>query len=373
VPEAAIYLSRGRSAYDAADRALVGIADAERAQAAMSACPEHRRTPLRPAPALARAAGVATVQVKDESGRFGLGSFKALGGAYAVWSLAAAAGAGGTARVAGAPDAPDVANPPDERPVFVCASAGNHGLSVAAGARAVGGRAQVWLGRDVSPDFVDRLRELGADVRWASGGYEAAVAAAVAAAAQPRCELVADTSWPGYLDTPLQVMRGYAVLVHEAAETMEAGGGPASHVFVQAGVGGLAGAVAGYLRDRWGERPRVVVVEPRAAACLQASAAADVLTETPAGPTTTLGRLDCRRPSLLAWRLLRPLADAFVTVTDEQAGRAAAALAEEGVTLSPCGAAGAAGLLVAASSPQRQALGLHASSRVLLIGTERPT
>jgi diaminopropionate ammonia-lyase len=354
VPEAAIYLSRGRSAYGAADRALIGIADAERAQAAMSACPEHRRTPLRPAPVLARAAGVATVLVKDEGERFGLGSFKAVGGAYAVWSLAvSAAGAG-------------------EPPVFVCASAGNHGLSVAAGARAAGGRAQVWLGRDVSAGFVGRLRDLGADVRRVDGDYEAAVAAAVAAAAQPGHELVADTSWPGYLDTPLQVMRGYAVLAQEAAEAMDADGGPASHVFVQAGVGGLAGAVAGYLRDRWGERPRIVVVEPRAAACLQASAVADVLTETPTGPPTTMGRLDCRKPSLLAWRLLRPLADAFVTVTDDQAGRAAVALAEEGIVLSPCGAAGAAGLLAAVSSPQRPALGLDASSRVLLIGTERP-
>ncbi len=325
----------------------------------MAACPNHRPTPLRPAPALARAAEVASIQVKDESERFGLGSFKALGGAYAVRSLAAAASTAG-AGAAG------------ERPVFVCASAGNHGLSVAAGARTASCRAQVWLGRDVSAGFADRLRALGADVRRADGGYEAAVAAAVAAAAEPGHELVADTSWPGYLDTPLQVMRGYSVLAHEAAEAMEAGDGPASHVFVQAGVGGLAGAAAGYLRDRWGERPRIVVVEPRAAACLQASAAAGTLTETPAG-TTTLGRLNCRKPSLLAWRLLGPLADAFMTVTDDQAGRAATALAAEGITLSPCGAAGAAGLHAAASSSDRQALALDPSSRVLLIGTERPT
>jgi diaminopropionate ammonia-lyase len=343
-----IVINRRRQPYGPDDRALVGIVHAARARSAMSACPQYRATPLRSVPRLARSAGVAEVEVKDESDRFGLGSFKALGGAYAVTSLAAAS---------------------PTRTVFVCASAGNHGLSVAAGARTVGCGAQVWLGRDVPAGFEDRLRALGADVRRADGDYEHSLRIAVAAAARPGHRLVADTSWEGYTAVPLQVMRGYAVLAHETAESDRAV--PPSHVFVQAGVGGLAGAIAGYLRDRWGGRSRIVVVEPRAAACLAASAAAGTRTRSPAGGRTSLGRLDCRQPSLLGWQLLSRLADAFITITDEQARDAAAALAAEGVRLSPCGAAGAAGLLAASAPAQRRALGLDPGSRVLLIGTER--
>jgi diaminopropionate ammonia-lyase len=290
--ETAILVNPGRVPYGCADRELLGRRHAGRALATMAACPVYRPTALRPAPLLAEAAGVGSVLVKDESDRFGSGSFKGLGGAYAVITLAATSG---------------------DRPVFVCASAGNHGLSVAAGARVAGCRAQIWLSTQVPAGFVARLRALGADVRQVGGTYEDSIAAASAAAARPGHVLVSDTSRAGDLTIPLQVMRGYTALAHEAAESMAAAGGPASHVFVQSGVGGLAAAVSGYLRDRWGERTRLVVVEPAAAACLRASAAAGVLTEVPPGAPTALGRLDCRRPSLLAWQVLSRLADAFTT------------------------------------------------------------
>jgi diaminopropionate ammonia-lyase len=145
---------------------------------------------------------------------------------------------------------------------------------------------------------------------------------------------------------------------------------PPTHVFAQAGVGGLAAAAAGYVRDRWGESPRIVVVEPEGAPCLLESARAGELVRIPGGHTT-LGRLDCREPSLLAYHLLGHLTDLFMTITDDQADQAARLLAEHGVELSPCGAAGAAGLL-ALGPAARGALGLDDGSRVLLVGTEGP-
>ncbi|MFD0473126.1 pyridoxal-phosphate dependent enzyme [Nonomuraea thailandensis] len=318
--------------------------------------PAHAR-PRRPRP---RRGGVA--YVKDESGRMRLGSFKALGGAYAVHLLAEREGGG----------AP-----------FVCASAGNHGISVAAGAAEVGVPCVVHLSEGVPEAFAQRLRALGAEVRRAGHDYEASMTAAMADAQEHGWRLVADTSWDGYTGVPLDVMRGYSVLFDElsdpgafppAEEPTEADSGHQAtgptHVFVQAGVGGLAAAAAGYVRDRWGERPRIVVVEPDGAPCLLESARAGGPVRV-SGHPTTLGRLDCREPSLLAHRLLSHLADLYLTISDEQAAAATSLLAAHGVRLSDCGAAGAAGLL-ALTPGARERLGLDHTARVLLVGTEGP-
>ena len=168
-------------------------------------------------------------------------------------------------------------------------------------------------------------------------------------------------------------MRGYTVLFDEAADTLERSSGPASHVFVQAGVGGLAAAAAGYLRDRWGEEFKLIVVEPVGAACLGASARHGRALRITGAPTN-LGRLDCKEPSLVAFELLARLADGFMTVSDTAATDAAARLAAKGAPTSPCGATGAAGLFrIAADPAARIALGLDAGSRVLLIGSETAT
>ncbi|MEV4570646.1 pyridoxal-phosphate dependent enzyme [Nonomuraea sp. NPDC049419] len=335
------FLNPARTPYTADDRALIGAGHARRARARFARHPRYRPTPLRTVPGLA---GTLAADVKDESGRMGLGSFKALGGAYAVHLLH-------EREPGGAP--------------FVCASAGNHGISVASGAAEAGVPCVVHLGEGVPETFADRLRGLGAEVRRSGPDYEASMAAALDDARTHGLRLVSDSSWPGYTDVPLDVMRGYTVLFDEAAET-----GPYTHVVVQAGVGGLAAAAAGYVRDRWGDRPKIVVVEPEGAPCLTESARAGRPVRVPGGHTT-LGRLDCREPSLLAHRLLGHLADLYVTVTDEQAGAAARLLAGHGIALSGCGAAGAAGLL-ALTPAARDALGLDDTSRVLLVGTEGP-
>jgi diaminopropionate ammonia-lyase len=370
------YLNPARAPYTAQDRALIGTEHARQARAHFAGHPAYRPTPVHTLPGLA---GTRAVHVKDESGRMGLGSFKALGGAYAVHLLARREGA---------------ATP------FVCASAGNHGISVASGAREAGAACVVYLSDDVPEEFAGRLRALGAEVRRGGADYEAGVAAAWQAAREHRWRLIADSSWEGYTDVPLDIMRGYTVLFDELAGRAEpvgpAGPGgtqqgapdtrsgrqpppaagigssgflePPTHVFVQAGVGGLAAAAAGYVRDRWGEQPKIVVVEPQGAPCLLESARAGRPVRVQGAPTT-LGRLDCREPSLLAHRLLARLADLYMTVTDEQADAAARLLTGHGLALTGCGAAGAAGLL-ALSPGSRAALGLDETSSVLLVGTE---
>ncbi|GAA2407010.1 diaminopropionate ammonia-lyase [Nonomuraea africana] len=354
------WLNTARETYTARERELIGAEHAARARSFFRRHPAHQVTPLRPLPAMAGTAGVAAIQAKDESARMGLGSFKALGGLYAVAGLVRAEA---EERHGPSPTEEQLREVAARTP-FVCASAGNHGLSVTAGVRELGGTPIVFLSEDVPEEFARRLRRLGAEVRRSAGDYEQSMAAALEAAERHGWRLVSDSSWDGYTDVPLEIMRGYTALFDEVAEVGEA----PTHVFVQAGVGGLAAAAAGYARDRWGEEPRIVVVEPEAAPCLLASVRAGRPTRVEGG-RTRLGRLDCREPSLLAWRLLSRLADAFVTITDEEAEAAARSLAAEGVRVSACGAAGAAGLL-SLDQDTRAALDLGPGSRVLIVGTE---
>jgi len=366
-----MFLNPARAAYTPSDRALIGAPHAAAVRALLGLCPAHGATPLLSLPMLAAEAGVAGIYLKAEWRRMGLSSFKALGGAYAVALLVMAR----AEAALGQPVAPEDLTSPPVRAVaagitVVCASAGNHGLSVAAGARAFGARAMVFLSEAVSETFAVRLRDKGAVVERAGATYEESMERATAAAHERGWDLVSDSSWAGYVKTPLDVMRGYTALFEEAADTLEAAGGPASHVFVQAGVGGLAAAGAGYLRDRWGEDFTFVVVEPEGAPCLLESVRQGRFVRLTGG-ATTLGRLDCKEPSLLAFELLSRLADAFVLVSDEQADQAAMRLADHGAPISACGAAGAAGLFAACRDDDwRGRLGLDVRSRVLLIGTE---
>ncbi|WP_222946946.1 diaminopropionate ammonia-lyase [Streptomyces sp. TRM49041] len=351
------WLNTARDIYSPTERELVGLDHAASARAYFHRHPSYRPTPLRSLPALAGTAGVASIRLKDESARMGLSSFKALGGMYAVARLVRAEAQERHGPHATEEELRAVA----ARTPFICASAGNHGLSVTTAVRQLGGTVVVFLSEGVPEQFARGLRSLGAEVQRSGRDYEQSMAAAREATERHGWRLVSDSSWEGYTVVPLNVMRGYTVLFEEIEDRP-------THIFVQAGVGGLAGAAAAYARDRWGERPRIVVVEPQAAPCLLVSAREGRPVRVEGGPTV-LGRLDCREPSLLAWQLLSRLADAFVTVTDEEAEAAARLLAAEGVRVSACGAGGAAGLL-ALEPAVRTALGLGADARVLVIGTE---
>lgn len=366
-----MYLNPGRSPYSTTDRTVIGRSHAADVRRLLAPCPAHRATPLISLPTFAAELGLDQVHLKAEGARMGLASFKALGGAYAVALLVKARAEAALGR----PLLPADLVSAEVRAVahgltVACASAGNHGLAVAAGARVFGAQAVVFLSEAVPERFALRLQAQGAVVRRAGAGYEDSMAAAQAEADAHGWTLVSDSSWPGYTQVPREVMRGYTVLLDEAADALEADGGPASHVFVQAGVGGLAAAAAAYLRDRWGGDFRFVTVEPEGAPCLLESVRAGRPLRIRGG-TTTLGRLDCKEPSLLAFELLDHLSDGFMTITDADAEAAARRLSTQGVPLSACGAAGAAGLVALCGDPAgRRDLDLTPTSRVLLIGTE---
>lgn len=309
---------------------------ADRPLGLLASCPAYHPTALREMPDLARESGVARFWIKDESTRMGLGSFKALGGAYAVGQMIA--DASGTQDLLG-----DQARAVAASMTFVTASAGNHGLSVAAGAKVFGARATIVLGPDVPESFAGRIRALGADVVRAGRNYDDSVVHTKALAAENDWILLADGSWDGYTERPAMVMEGYTVLAEECRATFSETGLWPSHVMLQAGVGGMAAAVAGHIRTCWAEQPTVIVVEPDRAPCLLESVRAGHMVRAD-GEISNMGRLDCKEASLLAFESLRRDADLFVTVTDAEAQAAADRFTAHGAATTPSGAAGLAGL-----------------------------
>ena len=322
--------------------------DADRPQGLLTKCPAAAPTPLLRADDLAAELGLAAIHIKDERGRMGLGSFKALGAAYVI--------------------ACDAQDGRAEGAAYYTASAGNHGLSVAAGAKAFGARAVIYLAETVPKAFAARLEALGAEVRWRGAIYEHSMAAAAEDAKADGAILLSDSSWPGYLDRPRRLMEGYLVLMQEAAGQIPEA---PTHIFLQAGVGGLACACATYARKVWGRAPRIIVVEPDAAPALHASMAAGRVVEAN-GPASAMGRLDCKEPSVIALKGLARDADDFVLISEAEGQAGADTAARIGLASTPSGAAGLAGLLSARADAQAGDLSLDADARVLVILSEGP-
>jgi diaminopropionate ammonia-lyase len=304
---------------------------------------------------------VGRVFVKDESCRLGLPAFKALGASWAVHRALAQRATSGQG----------------PGPVtLVTATDGNHGRAVARMARLLGQRARVFVPQGVHRRAVAAIAAEQAEVIEVSGPYDEAVRRAARAAAAPDTVLVQDTSWPGYEQIPGWIVEGYSTLCAEIDEQLAAAGagkGPGL-VAVPVGVGSLAQAVVTHYRSRpAGRAPALLSVEPAAAACVLESLTRGEPVSVTTGETTMAG-LNCGTPSSIAWPYLRGGLDAAVAVTDDDSARAAARLAELGVSSGPCGAAALAGLRAVLSGPaseeRRTALGLDATSVVVLLSTE---
>ena len=342
-----------------------------RARDAITGWPGYAATPLHDLPAIAAETGVTAIRLKDEGPRFGLGSFKALGGAYAVGKLLAAELSNpGIARAAGSVELSDGQYAEHTRRITVaCATDGNHGRSVAWGAQRFHCGCAIFVHEGVSQGRVDAIARFGARVIVVPGNYDDAVHEAEALAKRNGWFVVSDTSYPGYTEIPRDVMQGYRLMADEAADQWT--GPPPTHVFIQAGVGGAAAAVSVHMRARFDPAPVSIVVEPVNAACLMASARAGRPTVVHGDLETVMAGLACGEPSLLAWQELERAAFAFMSIPDDAAADALRRLADSGLAIGESGVAGLAGLQRAASDPvARTALQLTPASRILLFGTE---
>ena len=348
------------------------------AAALLSACPAHWPTPMHPMDGLASALGIGSLHVKDEGQRLGLRSFKALGGAYAVMRNVVARAASELAREVAAHELRSDSVRAVARTITVaCATDGNHGRSVAAGARIAGCRAVVFVHAGVSAARCDAIAAQGAEIVRTAGSYDDSVAQAARQSMQNGWTVVSDTSWQGYEDIPLMVMQGYTIMAGEAFDALPE---PPTHIFLQAGVGGMAAAVAAHALAVYGAAsPKIIVVEPERAACLFASAKAGRATAVPQGEPTIMGMLECYEPSRIAWEILAPLATGFVTLSERSAVDAMRALAhpppgDPAIVAGESGGAGLAGLTACLGDPAAStALGLGPQSRVLLFNSEGAT
>jgi diaminopropionate ammonia-lyase len=306
---------------------------------------------------------VGDIILKDESSRLGLNAFKILGVSYAVGRLL------NQSRIA-------------KHSVLVCATTGNHGRAVARTARLRGLKAKVYVPADTAAARINAIEAEGASVITVNGNYDAAVRLAAEDARLHGWTIISDTAWPGYEEIPRLIMAGYTKLMDEA-ERQWGPEPPPDVVLVQAGVGGLACAVVSWLCHRFGQqRPFTIICEPASAACYLESARAGkpVLL---AGPfNTRMAGLASGEVSSAAWSTVVTAADAFVAIDDEPTFRVMRELAQP-VHRNPAivaGASGACGLAVLLEvlqdkglRPVREASGLNAKSRVLVINTEGAT
>lgn len=320
----------------------------QRAKAAITAWPGYAPTPLIDLPP----DGVAALRLKNEGPRFGLGSFKALGGAYAVEKLAAAENARGNTDV-----------------TVTCATDGNHGRSVAWGAQRCGCRCVIFVHETVSQGRVDAITAYGAQVIRVPGNYDDSVREADRQAQENGWFVVSDTSYPGYTEVPRDVMQGYRLMADELADQWT--GSPPTHVFIQAGVGGAAAAVSVQMRARFSPAPRIIIVEPETAACLYESARAAKPTVVGGALDTIMAGLACGEPSLLAWQELERSAFAFMTIPDRAAAETLRDLADQGIEIGESGVAGLAAFRLAwKDSDTRNRLELNENSWIVGFGTE---
>lgn len=352
----------------------LGMGDVAAPLALLQHCPVHAETALHSLTRQAQELGLGAVWVKDESTRMGLGSFKALGGAYAVFNLAIKKLQELTGEELNPSDLSSETNRQKLTGLtVVCATAGNHGISVASASRIVGMSCEVFISESVPTEFEQRLIGQGANVHRVGVDYDQSFTAAKDLCAEKGYDLVSDTSWDSYTQIPLDIMRGYLVMADEAAMQCQDDQGPPTHLFLQAAVGGLAGAMAAYFADRYGNQSvKSIVVEPHAADCLLKSMQAGEPTLIEGGKTV-MGRLDCVYPSLLGYEILSHTAHAFCSISDEQSFEAMRRAHASGLNIGESGAAGFGALIAACEDEEvRQQLGLDEESRVLLIASEGP-
>ena len=344
--------------------------------------PGYEPTPLVSLPALAAALGLGGVFVKDESKRFGLNAFKALGATFAMGSYLADRLGVSIGELPYEKMVSDEVRQKLGRVTFYAATDGNHGRAVAWTAAALRQPAVIYMPKGSSKRRLDNILVTGANASITDMNYDDAVRFAAREAENNGGVIIQDTAWPGYEEIPSHIMQGYATLAAEAVGQMSQ---KPTHVFLQAGVGSFAGAVQGYLTELYGgNAPKVVVMEASAADCYYRSAMKGDGTAVNVGGNlfTLMAGLACGEPNTVAFEVLKSHSAAFVSCPDWVSAYGMRILGnplpgDPPVVSGESGAVGA-GLLSSVMEQEelsalREGLGLDGTSRVLLISTEGDT
>ena len=340
----------------------------------------YQPTPLYALDELAALFGVDKILVKDESQRFGLNAFKMLGGSYAIARLLCEKYGLAIEELS----LNDLKTCITEKMTFATTTDGNHGRGVAWAAKQLGQNAVVYMPKGSAQERVDAILRLGAECIVTDMNYDDTVRFTMQTAQKNGWEVVQDTAWDGYTKIPTWIMQGYATLADEAVEQMSAMGVTRpTHVFLQGGVGALAGGVLGYLVDVYGARNlHSVIVEPELADCLYRSGVKGQIVNVGGEMATIMAGLACGEPNPLGWEVLRNCATQFISCQDAVAALGMRVLGnplgnDPRVISGESGAVGLGILAAVHHHPQRDALmnklQLDSHSVVLVISTEGDT
>lgn len=364
--------------------ALMSASEMETVRAFHKSFPQYAETPLVRLDSLARKLGVKGIYLKDESHRFGLNAFKVLGGSFAMAKYIANLVGRDVSEMTYERFTSEALRAEIGQITFFTATDGNHGRGVAWAANKLGQKAVVFMPAGSSETRLEKIRAEGAEASIIDGNYDDAVRLAAAQSAKvPGSVVVQDTAWKGYEEIPGWIMQGYGTMAAEADRQLGEYGAAPTHIFVQAGVGSLAGAVQGYFTSAYGKGcPSVTVVEAGAANCLFRSARAKAYTTVEGEMRTIMAGLACGEPNTISWELLKNHAAFFASCPDWVAAKGMRILSSplrgDGRVISGESGAVGAGLLAALMTDEalaslRKRMGLTEDSVVLLFSTEGDT
>lgn len=372
---------------DDANLPVMAIDEVKKARTFHESFPQYTKTPLAKLENMAKYLGLKEVYVKDESYRFGLNAFKVLGGSFAMARYIAKETGRDVSELGYETLTSDKLREEFGQATFFTATDGNHGRGVAWAANRLKQKAVVFMPKGSTQTRLKNIQAEGATATIEEVNYDECVRMAAAAAAKTKNGVVVqDTAWDGYEEIPSWIMQGYGTMAMEANEQLaEYGCDRPTHVFVQAGVGSLAGAVQGYFANRYPENPpKVVVVEADVAACLYKGAVAGDGEEriVDGDMQTIMAGLACGEPNTISWDILKNHVSVFVAAPDWAAAQGMRMLSApiKGDPQVVSGESGAAPFGILASimtMPEykelRDEIGLDENSKVLLFSTEGDT
>ena len=323
----------------------------ENAYKTISNWKDYSQTPLIKLDKLSKVLNINNIFYKDESKRFHLKSFKALGGAFAVEKI----------------------SKNKKNIVISSATAGNHGRSVAWGAQRLGLKCKIFISQFVSRTRENEIKKLGAQVIRVKGNYEKSLKECLKQSKKNKWKIVQDVSNKNYKYIPKLTMAGYSIMIKEVSFQTNR---YITHIFLQAGVGGMAaGAVAGVARF-FKRIPKIIIIEPENAACVLKSLEKGKMTKIKIKKESIMGGMSCNEMSLVPWQILKKTANACISIKDINIPETIAMLARKKLSNQKiiggeCSAPGIIGLISLCNNKIiKEKLDLDENSNVLLIGCE---
>ena len=333
----------------------ISIQEIDDAFLTISKWENYKPTPLLLLNKLCKELNLNKVFYKDESKRFNLKSFKALGGAYAVEKITKG----------------------NKEITVSTATAGNHGRSVAWGAKRLGLKCKIFISEYVTDARGKAMEELGAEVVKVKGNYEKSLLECIKQSTNNNWQIVQDVAWKDYMVVPKLTMAGYSVMMKEIVDKVD--NEKITHIFLQAGVGGMAGAMVAGIARYLSNVPKIITIEPDSAACVMESIKSGKIEKINITRESLMGGMSCGEPSLVPWEILKKSVNYCISLPDEDIARTMKLLgngnfSDEKIIAGENSAPGVISLIASCNDEKiKNKINLNSNSNVLLIGCEGDT